>query len=170
MGDFSVQCGRFFLFGASARFLSLHALVKDFFQKESQIEPKRCRNGVPIAPCLRSPKKIVFVFGVAWTVSNFALAVSIVHGENAHASETRRCPVATLLCLFFSRTDADLKAFWNSKVASKWHLQAIGNGMDQSSDFGMRSRAVGTPTCAALGSIWASLSSIRLHLGRSRPP
>ena len=134
MGDFSVQCGRFFLFGASARFLSLHALVKDFFQKESQIEPKRCRNGVPIAPCLRSPKKIVFVFGVAWTVSNFALAVSIVHGENAHASETRRCPVATLLCLFFSRTNADLKAFGTPKwprngtcrqSAMEWINQAI---------------------------------------------
>ena len=78
-------------------------------------------------------------------------------GENAHFSEMPRCLVAPMLSLLSSRIDADLEAFWSSKVASKWHLQAIGNGMDRSIDFGMHLGAILPPTWVPLGSIWASV-------------
>ena len=88
-------------------------------------------------------------------------------GENAHLSEMPRCLVATVLSLFSSRTDADVDAFWRSKVASKWHLHAPGNGMDRSIDFGMHSVAILPTTWAPLGSIWASLGP---HWAPSWPP
>ena len=47
-----------------------------------------------------------------------------------------------MLSLLSSRIDADLEAFWSSKVASKWHLQAIGNGMDRPIDLGMHFGAI----------------------------
>ena len=68
-----------------------------------------------------------------------------------------RCLLATVLSLLLSRTDADLENSWSSKVASKWHLQVNGNGMDRPIDFGMPSRAILPPTWARVGSIWASL-------------
>ena len=88
-------------------------------------------------------------------------------GENTHLSERPRCLAATVLSLFSSSTFADLEAFCRSKVVSKWHLQAIGIGMDRSIDFGMHSAVLLPPTWAPLGSIWASLGR---HWAPSWPP
>ena len=94
-------------------------------------------------------------------------------GENAHFSEMHRCLVAPMLSLLSSRIDADLEAFWSSKVASKWHLQAIGNGMDRSIDFGMHLGAILPPTWVPFGSIWASVGPHWApswpHLGLIKP-
>ena len=42
-------------------------------------------------------------------------------------------------------------------MASKWHLQALGNGMGRSIEFGMLFGAILPPTWVPLGSLWASV-------------
>ena len=94
--------------------------------------PKWCHD----ASCLWTSKEDSFFFRAYLScieLRHGCVVKNIVFlGENAHLSEMPRCLVAPMLSLLLSRIDADLEAFWNSKVASKRHLQAIGNGMVRS--------------------------------------